>query len=118
MASLHQVVKRTSKQRFLAYAAHDRALGAEDDGFVSYGKFRDFLILLPQAKLVEQDPNIAWFEAATLVPFGARGTLPGRALVPGLASSEDGDGARFSFWRASRCSLKPAAEGACGSWAA
>ena len=24
-----------------------------------------------QAKLVEQDPNIAWFEAATLVPFGA-----------------------------------------------
>ena len=38
---------------------------------MSYGKFRDFLILLPQAKLVEQDPNIAWFEAATLVPFGA-----------------------------------------------
>lgn len=47
-----------------------RALGAEDDGFVSYGKFRNFLVLLPEAKLVEVDPSIAWFEAATMVPFG------------------------------------------------
>ena len=49
-----------------------RALGAEDDdGFVSYGKFRNFLMLLPEAKLAEVDPSIAWFEAATMVPFGA-----------------------------------------------
>ena len=47
-----------------------RALGAEQDGFVSYGKFRNFLILLPEAKLREADPSIAWFEAATMVPFG------------------------------------------------
>ena len=31
-----------------------RALGAGDDGFVSYGKFRNFLILLPEAKLVDR----------------------------------------------------------------
>jgi hypothetical protein len=39
---------------------------------VSYGKFRNFLILLPEAKLREADPSIAWFEAATTVPFGER----------------------------------------------
>ena len=37
---------------------------------MTYGKFRNFLILLPQAKLREADPSIAWFEAATMVPFG------------------------------------------------
>lgn len=47
-----------------------RALGAEQDGFVTYGKFRNFLILLPEAKLREADPSIAWYEAATMVPFG------------------------------------------------
>ena len=47
-----------------------RALGAEQDGFVTYGKFRNFLILLPEAKLREADPSIAWFEAATMVPVG------------------------------------------------
>ena len=54
---------------------------------MSYGKFRDFLILLPQAKLVDQDPNIAWFEAATLVPFGAAGAAL-RPLLPQLAASK------------------------------
>ena len=39
---------------------------------MSYGKFRNFLILLPEAKLREADPSIAWFEAATTVPFGER----------------------------------------------
>ena len=56
-----------------------RALGAEQDGFVSYGKFRNFLILLPEAKLREADPSIAWFEAATMVPFGEP---PRPALTP------------------------------------
>lgn len=37
---------------------------------MTYGKFRNFLILLPQAKLREADPSIAWFEAATMVPMG------------------------------------------------
>ena len=47
-----------------------RALGAEEDGFVSYGKFRNFLVLLPEAKLTGIDPSAVWFEAATMIPFG------------------------------------------------
>lgn len=47
-----------------------RALGVEEDGVVSYGKFRNFLILLPEAKLTGIDPSAIWFEAATVVPFG------------------------------------------------
>ncbi|KAK9907446.1 hypothetical protein WJX75_003901 [Coccomyxa subellipsoidea] len=61
-----------------------KALGAEDDdGFVSYGKFRNFLMLLPEAKLAEVDPSIAWFEAATMVPFGppAQKDKTGKLLV-------------------------------------
>ncbi|EIE27152.1 mitochondrial carrier [Coccomyxa subellipsoidea C-169] len=61
-----------------------KALGAEaDDGFVSYGKFRNFLVLLPEAKLAEVDPSIAWFEAATMVPFGppAQKDKTGKLLV-------------------------------------
>ena len=42
---------------------------------MSYGKFRNFLILLPEAKLREADPSIAWYEAATMVPFGEQGLL-------------------------------------------
>lgn len=44
--------------------------GEGEDGSVSYGKFRNFLILLPAANL-GRDPSTAWFEAATIVPFGA-----------------------------------------------
>ncbi|BDA50895.1 probable S-adenosylmethionine mitochondrial carrier protein at C-terminar half [Coccomyxa sp. Obi] len=60
-----------------------KALGAEEDGFVSYGKFRNFLVLLPEAKLTEVDPSIAWFEAATMVPFGppAQKDKTGKLLV-------------------------------------
>ena len=47
-----------------------RALGLEGDGMVSYGKFRNFLILLPEAKLSGMDPSAIWFEAAAVVPFG------------------------------------------------
>ena len=44
--------------------------GEGEEGSVSYGKFRNFLILLPAANL-GRDPSTAWFEAATIVPFGA-----------------------------------------------
>ncbi len=50
---------------------------------MSYGKFRNFLILLPEAKLREADPSIAWFEAATMVPFGMPSTKPCTALSSG-----------------------------------
>ena len=41
---------------------------------MSYGEFRNFLILLPAANL-ERDPSTAWFEAATIVPFGEHARL-------------------------------------------
>ncbi|CAK0784707.1 hypothetical protein CVIRNUC_007911 [Coccomyxa viridis] len=70
-----------------------KALGAEQDGFVTYGKFRNFLILLPEAKLREADPSIAWYEAATMVPFGppvqkgrTKKLLAQAALAGGIAS--------------------------------
>ncbi|CAD7705384.1 unnamed protein product [Ostreobium quekettii] len=53
-----------------------RAIGSEDDGFVSYGSFRNFAILLPKSKLRESvDPSRVWFESATMVPIG----LPAQA---------------------------------------
>ncbi|KAK9825138.1 hypothetical protein WJX81_003067 [Elliptochloris bilobata] len=61
-----------------------QALDAREDrdGCISYGKFRNFLILLPPANL-ERDPSTAWFEAATIVPFGPprRKARPGKLLV-------------------------------------
>lgn len=49
-----------------------RALGAELDGAVSYGRFRNFLVLLPPERLTSMmDAESAWFESATMVPIGA-----------------------------------------------
>ena len=48
-----------------------RALGAEDDGAVSYGRFRNFLVLLPPERLTGMDAETAWFESATMIPLGA-----------------------------------------------
>lgn len=54
---------------FLCYLS--RALDSDQDGFVSYGQFRNFAVLLPKHKLQEsQEPSIAWFESATMVPLG------------------------------------------------
>ena len=50
---------------------HHRALGAEDDGAVSYGRFRNFLVLLPPERLTGMDAETAWFESATIIPLGA-----------------------------------------------
>ena len=50
----------------------NRALGAEEDGAVSYGLYRNFLVLLPPDRLASSmDTESAWFEAATMVPIGA-----------------------------------------------
>lgn len=44
-------------------------MGVEEDGFVSYGRFRNFALLLPDEKL-RVDPNLVWWESATMVPLG------------------------------------------------
>lgn len=45
-----------------------RTLGGQEDGAVSYGRFRRFAILLPPERLTVMDPGLAWFEAATVMP--------------------------------------------------
>lgn len=59
---------------------------------MSYGKFRNFLVLLPEAKLTEVDPSIAWFEAATMVPFGADPFLVGVVLKRSWTEEQLGTG--------------------------
>lgn len=47
------------------------ALDSNQDGFVSYGKFRNFAVLLPKHRLQESvEPSMAWFESATMLPLG------------------------------------------------
>ena len=61
------------------------------DGYVSYGQFRNFLILLPAEKL-RKDAGVLWFEAATMVPDELKKgrsiaqTLAITAVAGGLAS--------------------------------
>jgi Ca2+-binding EF-hand superfamily protein len=38
-------------------------------GYVTYGQFRNFLMLLPHEVARETDPSRVWFEAATIVQF-------------------------------------------------
>lgn len=74
-----------------------RAIGSEDDGYVSYSKFRNFAILLPKHTLMKSDPSLIWFESATYVPIGpprTEGDVVGTskmlltaALAGGLASA-------------------------------
>eukprot|EP00210_Caulerpa_lentillifera_P005146 g4918.t1 len=74
-----------------------RAIGSEDDGYVSYTKFRNFAILLPKHTLMKSDPSLIWFESATYVPIGPPRTesdilgtgkmLLTAALAGGLASA-------------------------------
>ncbi|MCJ1425419.1 hypothetical protein MMC29_003318, partial [Sticta canariensis] len=47
-----------------------KALGADEDGFVSYGNFRNFVMLLPEKRLQSLDPSLLWFNAASSIPFG------------------------------------------------
>ena len=65
---------------------HRRALGAEDDGAVSYGRFRNFLVLLPPERLAGMDAETAWFESATIIPLGAfRRHCPLSPILPASA---------------------------------
>ena len=44
-----------------------RCMGRDDpSGHISYGEFRNFLVLLPPERL-SVDPQAAWFESATMV---------------------------------------------------
>ena len=45
------------------------AMGTE--GYVSYGQFRNFLMLLPRDVASSTDPSVLWFESATMIQLNA-----------------------------------------------
>ena len=42
-------------------------LDLEGDGFVTYGQFRNFMMLLPKQVATSSDPSVLWFESSTMV---------------------------------------------------
>ncbi|XP_057520947.1 calcium-dependent mitochondrial ATP-magnesium/phosphate carrier protein 1 [Amaranthus tricolor] len=67
-----------------------RFLNADTGGSISYGHFRNFMMLLPSDRL-QDDPRNVWFEAATVVPVAPPVEIPAgsvlrSALAGGLAS--------------------------------
>ncbi|KAK1312354.1 hypothetical protein QJS10_CPA07g01051 [Acorus calamus] len=70
-------------------AAMMRYLNADTEGSISYGHFRNFMLLLPSERL-EDDPRSIWFEAATVVAVPPPVAIPAEsvlksALAGGLA---------------------------------
>jgi len=69
----HQVKTLLAKMQF--QASDDNAesmlkyLDADASGYVSYGKYRNFLILIPKEKIEAKDIGLMWFESATMVPM-------------------------------------------------
>ncbi|KAJ4977901.1 hypothetical protein NE237_008681 [Protea cynaroides] len=68
-----------------------RFLNADTEGSISYGHFRNFMLLLPFDRL-KDDPRNIWFEAATVVAVAppveiSTGSVLKSALAGGLASA-------------------------------
>ncbi|CAN8316530.1 unnamed protein product [Cochlearia groenlandica] len=68
-----------------------RFLKADTEKSISYGHFRNFMVLLPYERL-QDDPRDIWFEAATVVAVAPPVALPAgdvlkSALAGGLASA-------------------------------
>ncbi|KAL5569246.1 hypothetical protein UlMin_025821 [Ulmus minor] len=66
-----------------------RFLNADMEGSISYGHFRNFMLLLPSDRL-QDDPRSVWFEAATVVAVAPPMVIPAgsvlkSALAGGLA---------------------------------
>ncbi|KAL9260098.1 putative S-adenosylmethionine carrier 2, chloroplastic, partial [Drosera capensis] len=68
-----------------------RYLNADTEGSISYGHFRNFMLLLPSDRL-QDDPRNIWFEAATVVAVAPPVEIPASsvlrsALAGGLSSA-------------------------------
>ncbi|CAI5479151.1 unnamed protein product [Closterium sp. Yama58-4] len=70
-----------------------RFLDTDESGHVTYGDFRNFLLLLPPERLQGSDPSMVWYDAATMVPMAPpaatsapAGSVIKSALAGGLAS--------------------------------
>ncbi|KAE8676901.1 Chaperone DnaJ-domain superfamily protein isoform 1 [Hibiscus syriacus] len=69
-----------------------RFLNADTEESISYGHFRNFMLLLPSDRLLQDDPRNIWFEAATVVAVAPpveihTGSVLKSALAGGLASA-------------------------------
>lgn len=69
----HQVKSLLQKMQFPASEENAESmlkyLDADASGYVSYGKYRNFLILIPKEKIEAKDIGLMWFESATMVPM-------------------------------------------------
>ncbi|XP_028782625.1 mitochondrial substrate carrier family protein C-like [Neltuma alba] len=57
-----------------------RFLNADTEGSISYGHFRNFMLLLPSDRL-QEDPRSIWFEAATLVAVPPPVEIPAGSVL-------------------------------------
>ncbi|XVE68957.1 hypothetical protein DITRI_Ditri09bG0111800 [Diplodiscus trichospermus] len=67
-----------------------RFLNADSEESISYGHFRNFMLLLPSDRLLQDDPQNIWFEAATVVAVAPlaeihAGSVLKSALAGGLS---------------------------------
>jgi|TARA_B110000977_G_scaffold48296_2_gene65587 hypothetical protein len=66
-------------------------MGMNGEGYVSYGQFRNFLMLLPRAVATSKDPSVLWFEASTMVqvnpPESARSATAKLAIQAAIAGA-------------------------------
>ncbi|TYG83256.1 hypothetical protein ES288_D01G153800v1 [Gossypium darwinii] len=67
-----------------------RFLNADTEESISYGHFRNFMLLLPSDRLLQDDPRNIWFEAATVVAVAPpveihAGSVLKSALAGGLS---------------------------------
>ncbi|XP_022745683.1 uncharacterized protein LOC111295996 [Durio zibethinus] len=63
-----------------------RFLNADTEESISYGHFRNFMLLLPSDRLLQDDPRNIWFEAATVVVVAPPVEIPaGSVLKSALA---------------------------------
>ena len=66
-------------------------LGMNGEGYVSYGQFRNFLMLLTQDVATAKDPSVLWFEASTMVqinpPEAARSATVKLAIQAAIAGA-------------------------------
>ncbi|TXG49604.1 hypothetical protein EZV62_025479 [Acer yangbiense] len=94
-----------------------RFLNADTEESISYGHFRNFMVLLPSDRL-QDDPRSIWFEAATVVAVAPPVTIPAEsvlrsALAGGLACTHivgvwnllQGHGLRTGIFEASKLVL-------------
>ncbi|GAB2276712.1 hypothetical protein Dimus_011428 [Dionaea muscipula] len=57
-----------------------RFLNADTEGSISYGHFRNFMLLLPSDRL-QDDPRNVWFEAATVVAVAPPVEIPASSVL-------------------------------------